>query len=153
MAKINQNVQQIKKCYVDYLSTLDWTYFITGSTRYELTLKSVRRLMDRWFNAYRIDGSRLFWVAEKFEVKDGFHAHGLLYVPGDPEGTFLFTKLIDHWQWATGNKAISCEGRVINWDKAGWNALNLKVYDKKRGAGGYCAKYVFKNNSDYDLLC
>jgi hypothetical protein len=107
--------------------------------------------MERWYDGFRTEGSRLFWVAEKFECKDGFHAHGLLYVP-NPDET-LFLRLIDHWQLATGNKAIAIEKAKIQWDKEKWNALNLKRYDKKRGAGGYCAKYVFKNDADYDLLC
>lgn len=125
---------------------------MTGSTRYELTLKSSRRLAERWFNAIKKDGWLLFWVAEKFECKDGFHIHGLLSVP--KEDPYTFNQLIDHWQLATGNKALSIkDGHKIEWDKEKWNALNLKRYDKKRGAGGYCAKYVFKCNADYDLLC
>jgi hypothetical protein len=107
--------------------------------------------MERWYDGFKKDDSRLFWVAEKFEVKDGFHAHGLLYMPGLPDHS-QFTRLIDHWQLSTGNKAISNHAGIIEWDKAKWNALNLRHYDKKRGAGGYCAKYVFKNDADYDLL-
>lgn len=151
MTKIAENIQNTKKAYVSYLETLPWTFFLTGSTRYELTLKSTRRLMERWYDGFKKDDSRLFWVAEKFEVKDGFHAHGLLYIPGTPDPD-QFTRLIDHWQLSTGNKAISNHAGIIEWDKAKWNALNLRHYDKKRGAGGYCAKYVFKNDADYDLL-
>jgi hypothetical protein len=152
MAKILYDPQKVKKCYVKYLETLPWTYFLTGSTRYELTLKSSRRLAERWFDAIKSEGAILFWVAEKFECKDGFHIHGLLSVP--KEDHYTFNQLIDHWQLATGNKAISVgNDRKIEWDKAKWNALNLKRYDKKRGAGGYCAKYVFKRDADYDLLC
>jgi hypothetical protein len=158
MAKIQNDPQKVKKCYVSYLETLPWTYFITGSTRYELTLKSTRRLAERWFEAIKTNGSILFWVAEKFECKDGYHMHGLLYIPNpykeDTGNVFLFQRLVDHWQLATGNKALSIDkSNRVEWDKEKWNALNLKRYDKKRGAGGYCAKYVFKRDADYDLLC
>jgi len=151
MTKVEKNNRQIKQAYIAWLETLPWTFFLTGTTRYELTLKSTRRLFERWFDAFKTEGSHLFWVAEKFECKDGFHGHGLLYVPDAPED--LFNRMIDHWQIATGNKAISNHpGKRIEWDKENWNALNLKKYDRKRGAGGYCAKYVFKNDADYDLL-
>jgi hypothetical protein len=152
-----QNSRNIKKAYINHLETIPWNYFITGSTRYELTLKSTRRLFDRWFEALKPEGLLLFWVAEKFECKDGYHGHGLLQIPNkygsmDPHDKLLFTRLIDTWQWATGNKAISNNAGKIEWDKAKWNSLELRHYDKKRGAGGYCAKYVFKNDADYDIL-
>ena len=113
--------------------------------------------MERWYDSIRTDGSLLFWVAEKFECKDGYHAHGLLKISNkfktlDPDNVFLFQRLIDQWQSATGNKAIANHDGKIEWEKSSWNALNLSRYDKKRGAGGYCAKYVFKNDADYDLL-
>lgn len=157
MTKLINNYQNSKEAYISYLEALPWNFFITGSTRYELTLKSTRRLMERWYEGFKTDESMLFWVAEKFECKDGYHAHGLLKISNrfedlDPDGHFLFNRLIDHWQLATGNKAISNHPDKIEWDKSTWNALNLKKYDKKRGAGGYCAKYVFKNDADYDLL-
>lgn len=157
MTKVETNNQKSKQAWIDYLETIPWTFFITGSTRYELTLKSTRRLMERFYEAIKTDDSLLFWVAEKFECKDGYHSHGLLKISNkygslDPENKFLFTNLIDHWQLATGNKALSIDQDKITWDKAGWNALNLKRFNPGRGAGGYCAKYVFKDNADYDLL-
>jgi len=155
--KVINNSQKYKQSYIDYLQTIPWTYYFTGSTRYELTLKSIRRLMERWYEGFKTDESLLFWVAEKFECKDGYHGHGLLKIKNkygslDPDNVFLFKGLIDHWQLATGNKAISNDDGTIEWDRSEWNALNLKRYDPKRGAGGYCAKYVFKDNADFDLL-
>ena len=136
-----------KTAVIDYINSLDWSYYLTGSTRYELTLKSERRLFERWYDSFKAPGSRLFWVGEKFEVKDGYHGHGLLYLPDDLSTDLFpvdhFPALIDRWQWATGNHTH---------DRKKWNALNLSHYDKKRGAGGYCAKYVFKSDADYDML-
>lgn len=155
--KVINSSQKYKQSYIDYLQTFPWTYYFTGSTRYELTLKSIRRLMERWYEGFKTDRSFLFWVAEKFECKDGYHGHGLLIIENkyghlDPDNIFLFKGLIDHWQLATGNKATSNNDGTIEWDRSEWNALNLKRYDPKRGAGGYCAKYVFKDNADFDLL-
>jgi hypothetical protein len=160
---IKQDPYNIKKAVIAYLQTIPWTYYLTGGTRYELTLKSMRRTFDRWFEGYftenhqtgmrywhpgiKTEGSILFWVAEKFEVKDGYHGHGLLYLPDALQKQLFpvdyFPALINQWQRVTGNP---------DRDRAKWNALNLKHYDKKRGAGGYCAKYVFKDDADYDLL-
>jgi len=158
MAKIQNNQDKIKQAYISYLETIGFDYFLTGSTRYELTLKSARRLAERYFEAIKTEGAILFWVGEKFEVKDGYHIHGLLKIPNkygkaDPDNVFLFQRLIDHWQLATGNKAISNHDGVIEWNKESWNALNLSRFKKSKGAGGYCSKYVFKSNADYDLLC
>jgi len=40
----------------------------------------------------------------------------------------------------------------LDWDKKSWNAINLKRYNPKKGAAGYCAKYIVKKRADYDLL-
>lgn len=162
---ISSDILNTKKAVIRYLETIPWTFYLTGSTRYELTLKSIRRLMDRWYNGYftesrqtglrywhpgiKIEGSMFFWVAEKFECKDGYHGHGLLYVPKTSSADQLFQidyfpALVNHWQQVTGNP---------DRDRSKWNALNLRHYDKKKGAGGYCAKYVFKSDADYDMLC
>jgi len=158
MTNIQDLSQKSKKAYVSWLEAQEWTFFITGSTRYELTLKSLRRLMERWFEVVKTDGSRLFWAGEKFELKDGYHGHGLLYIPNDrleidPDNIFLFQRLVDAWQLMTGNKAVANHNGKIEWSKEGWNALHLKRFEKKRGGGGYCSKYVFKEGADYDLLC
>jgi len=146
------STQTTKQGYINYLDSIDWTFFLTGTTRYSLTLKSARRLMERWYDAIPVPGSILFWVAEPFELKDGHHTHGLLKLPDEMTGERGFRQLIDLWQWATGNKALGNQAGNIEWDKSGWNAINLQTYNPKRGAGGYCSKYVMKTKADYDLL-
>lgn len=158
---VKQNLPDTRKAVIKYLESLPWTFFLSGTTRYELTPKSNRRLIERWYNGFLIEpcqannftpyyyagirtkGSKLFWVSEPFELKDGCHGHGLLYLPGYIPNESDFNRLIDHWQLVTGNKDRSREN---------WNALNLKLYDPKRKAGGYCAKYIMKDSADYDIL-
>jgi len=133
---------ELKNAYVEYLDEIPWDYFLTGTTRYDLTLKSARRLIERWYEKVRLEGqSKLFWVAEPFELKDGHHLHGLLQMPGT--GPQYFNVMVNWWQWATGNQEGS---------KENWNALNLKKFDPKRNASGYCSKYLLKAHSDYDIL-
>lgn len=147
--KVQNNSQKYKEAYIDWLQALPWTFFITGTTRYELTVKSNRRLQERFYEAMCIRGSKLFYVAEPFDLKDGCHSHSLFYIPPNikpfnPEGDFIFHEIINTWQWATGNKELC---------KEKWSRIQVRRYDSKKGAGGYCGKYLFKSNSDYDLLC
>lgn len=149
-ANIRNSGDATKQGYVDYLDTFDWKYFVTGTTRYELTIPSARRLMDRYFDAISSPGDVMFWVAEPFELKDGQHTHALLKCE-NKEGP-EFQQMVDAWQWATGNKALSNANGIISWDKSKWNGIELKKYDKRRRAGSYCTKYVMKSRADYDIL-
>jgi chitodextrinase len=143
----NKSIPEVKKGYIDYLGTFNWNTFITGTTKYELTLPSARRLVERWYNTFNHVGTALFWVAEKYEVKDGHHIHALL------QGNVPYRQLIDNWQWATGNKSdfVSAQGD-FKWHKDTWNRIDIQKYDNRRKAGGYVSKYVFKKHADYDLL-
>ena len=148
MTKIQNKTQISKKAWVGYLETIPWTYFLTGTTRYPLTVASNRRLQERFYKALSLRDSKLFYVAEPFDLRDGCHSHSLLHIPDNkipfnPDGDFLFHEIINTWQWATGNKELT---------KENWSRIQLKRFDPKRGAAGYCGKYLFKQNSDYDML-
>jgi len=167
MVKVLNSTVTAKQGYIDYLETVDWSYWITGTTRYELTLKSARRLMERWFAAISSSGDTCFWVAEPFELKDGHHTHALY----KSQFEIPFTAFADTWQWATGNKASLDVAGKISWtngknnnpdydgltgqlhpEKKAWHRIDLQRYDPKRKAGGYCTKYVMKSRADYDIL-
>jgi hypothetical protein len=135
----------------NYLGSLDWDFFMTGSTGYELTLKSARRLADRYSNNLPT-GSLFFWVAERFECKDGYHIHGLVQLPEsnlkyDNRSKWLMGQ---YWQLATGNKCIQNDNDGIRWEI--WNQIDNSPYMKGLGAHGYCAKYINKKKADYDML-
>ena len=143
----NANIQHL----ADYLGSLPWDFFMTGSTGYELTLKSARRLAERYSNNLPA-GSKLFWVAEKFECKDGYHIHGLVELAqsslkNDPRS---FWTMGQYWQLATGNKCIQNDKDGIRWEI--WNQIDNSPYMKGLGAHGYCAKYINKKKADYDFL-
>lgn len=136
----------------EYLGGLPWNYFVTGTTHYELTLKSARRLAGRYINNLP-DGSLFFWVAEKFECKDGYHIHGLIELPESylrdhPKPTWIMCQL---WQIAVGDKkCIKNTGEEIRWDI--WDRIDNSPYIKGLGATGYCAKYINKRQADYDIF-
>lgn len=135
----------------EYLGSLPWDFFLTGSTGYELTTKSGRRLAQRFYDKLP-EGSLLFHVAEKFETKDGCHIHSLLKLGAGSIGTDLQgVKVLGHlWQLATGNKCIENDDDGIRWEI--WNRIDRKPYMKGVGANSYCAKYINKKHGDYDIL-
>lgn len=145
----NSNVTQVdlQTNYANWLNSYQWDYFCTLTTRYELTVKSARRAGEGFYNHLNVidNGNnperkrcRFFWGAEPFEVKDGYHIHGLLKVHDD----MWFTDIVHTWQYVTGNKLMN---------KAKWNRVDLQKFDPKRGAGFYCSKYILKGLSDWDL--
>jgi len=137
-----------KSEYANYLQTFNWDFFATFTTRYSLTLPSARRVMERLHSraANKYGGIRLFWVAEPFDCKDGYHTHALVFlkdrllkeIPVKPEVDF--TCLKQSWDIVSKSSPVD-----TNW-------TTLKRYDPELGACGYVGKYILKKNSDYDLL-
>lgn len=68
----------------------------------------------------------IFWVAEKFELREGYHLHALMRT--DVSGTAI-------WQW---------------WFRR-FGRAEVRDFDPKLGAAGYVAKYVTKQLADYDV--
>jgi len=69
--------------YVDWLDKFSWDFFATFTTGHELTLPSARRAMEGFHEGmtkYFTD-VKMFWVAEPFEVKEGYHTHALVKCP------------------------------------------------------------------------
>ncbi|HYV92753.1 MAG TPA: hypothetical protein VE978_13240 [Chitinophagales bacterium] len=126
------------KDYAEFLNTLPFTHYGTFTTGYKMSLTSARRVMEGFHNQIRKEGqTNFFWVAENYEVNDGYHTHGLIQVPH----TVTYKKLLDIWQHVSGGKKS---------DK--WNRIDLQRYDKERGANFYVGKYIRRKNTDYDLL-
>lgn len=133
----------------DWVSTLPWKHFITLTTGYELTLPSARRLNQRLVDRISsevIPGNpvQLFWVAEKFECKDGYHTHGLLNYPEDafPSHCFPAEVLDESFQIVSGAR------------KNGYKKFhcNFSKYDPKKAAARYCSKYLLKRCADWDFI-
>lgn len=145
---VKKQAQSINDAYAEYLGTFDWDFFCTFTTPYTLTLKSARRLMEKYHKDMAKGGSTLlFWVAEPFDVKEGFHTHALLKVPE----CYQFKHFVELWQVATG-----CKGKKKT-DENGRESkvharIELKKYQKNLGARHYVGKYMMKNGADYDFL-
>lgn len=135
------NVATQADVYGQWLSAYDdWTHWITLTTRYELTLKSARRIAVGFHKELmRAGPCRIFFAAEPFDVKEGFHLHVLGKIPN-----ILNTKCIAQtYQGVSGNKDLK---------KEKWNRISLEPYNGKLGAGYYIGKYISKQLSDYDIF-
>ena len=158
-----------------------WTWFATFTTPYELTLPSARRLVERTVKEWRkIDASaKVFWVAEKFELKDGYHLHALVYAK---DGEKRFNEFVHTYQaMARGRVVGNVNGKDVravdkrlastvtqeNYDdgnyshvnaglKPAWCRIQLSKFDKRRAAAEYLVPYMFKENrgqgADFDFL-
>lgn len=114
--------------WTPYLQAKTWTMFATFTTRNPITLKSARRLMEKVANRVLHSGDEMFWAAEAFELgREGYHVHALI-------NTRHSANQIEKWY-------VKRYGRA-----------DVRRYDVKRGAAGYCAKYMTKRTFDYDLL-
>tara|TARA_B100001057_G_C22653513_1_gene873037 strand:- start:189 stop:671 length:483 start_codon:yes stop_codon:yes gene_type:complete len=149
-----KSIPTMKEAYIKWLNEEDWTFFSTLTTRYELTQKSARRAAER-FHSYLKEISdnqcKMFFVSEKFELKDGFHLHALINLPEKFHEFIHFNKIISSWQLAAGTFHQKMDENGFYQDQKP-SRIDLQKYDKKKGAKGYCAKYIFKKSCDYDIL-
>jgi len=159
MTKVKNN---LKKEYVSWLNSFKWTHFVTLTTPYELTLKSSRRLAERFHAKLKEHGydPLFFWVAEKYEVKDGYHIHGLLKLNKKIE-LHEYVFITEIYQVITGTLKLK-ELLNAEKDKTGkkiykkWSRIDLQKYKKELHGTAYCSKYVLKENNsrnaEYDIL-
>lgn len=145
--------------YIDYLGTKEWNFFMTGTTPYTLTDKSARRLAERYYQKVQPYCDEMFFVTEKFELRDGMHLHALMKC--ENEGNFPM--YVDMWQVATGNRwdGIDPVTKRVAWRGFGENEqgkeiktarIQLERFQPRLGAEGYVAKYILKQHGDFDLL-
>jgi len=122
--RVNQLPEE-KKELVSFLHDQHFDTFGTFTTRKEISLPATRRLALKFSDAF--PKAPFFWVAEKFEVRDGFHFHGLLGVGQDYKRSGMF----DYWQ---------------RFGRGSFTKLRSDFT-----AEMYCSKYLTKKVSDYDF--
>ena len=128
--------------YANMLDKMEWDFFCTFTTRYSMTMKQARRAMERLhsFISDKHGKASLFWVAEPFDTRQGYHTHALVHF-AHPLGKKMKAALRKAWQIVSKGKG----GKENNF-------TDLKPYDKKLGARFYVSKYMLKKNADYDIL-
>ena len=67
-----KSIPCVKESYINWINELDWTFFTTLTTKYELTQKSARRAVERFHRHLKEisdNQCKIFFVTEKYEVK------------------------------------------------------------------------------------
>jgi len=128
--------------YGEWLNSMEWNYYCTFTTRYSLSQKAARSLMKN-LNSFLTEElsfkPTIFWVAEPFDNKYGYHVHALLKVQGKP-GSDLVYYIKKAWQ-------IVSKGKYGN----EYNYTVIKPYISNLGGNYYVAKYLHRYNADYDI--
>lgn len=120
-----------------FLDCISFDYFCTFTTRKPIGMPTVRRhaekVIDKIRNGDLFTGSdyemSIFWCAEKFDVREGFHWHALLKADIDK---------YQLWNWYF-TKYGRCQ------------IIDNREPDRQLAASYYCSKYVTKELSDYDI--
>ena len=126
--------------YGDWLNTMEWDCYCTFTTRYSMSMeaarKSIERLNDFLTKQY---GSKptIFWVAEPFDIKYGYHLHALIKMQGKPTSNLAYY-IKKAWQ-------IVSKGRYGK----EYNFTVIKPYVATLGGNYYVAKYLHRYNAEY----
>jgi len=125
---VNPNVKYLSRLgWIAWLNAQQWTYWATFTTRYELSLPSARHMANVIADHCLDYGDLMFWAAEEFDCRDGYHIHTILRTALERQ------KL---WKWAFRRYGRS----------------HIQDYDYTLGAGDYVSKYISKRMVDYDII-
>ena len=127
------NVQSVMAEFID---KMEWDYYATLTTSYEQTMNSARRCVERFHDrANKSGATTMFFACEPYDVKDGYHVHALI------KSEIEFKNLIECYQVTSGGKKIGKHQRI-----------DLQKFKQGMGGAMYCAKYITKRLSDWDIL-
>ena len=131
----------ILRAWGHFLNETPWTCFCTFTTHYKLKKKRARKVMEqmtaqlleKYTNSFRI-----FWVAEPHADKQDFHVHALIKI----DATVVTPKqsLTEAW-----HKVCYPSGYRKT------NLVDVQDYEAARGGQYYVAKYLQKEEVDYDI--
>lgn len=148
-----------------FIGADSWSWFITITSRHQLTLQSTRRVANKFakriesaggwqreHNAPSYERGLVFWVAEPHKhAGEGFHLHCLVKLPKPrfmnwkKKREFLF--LLSAARNAVGGDPwTNAKGQI-----GLWHRCDIQSYKGKKAAA-YCAKYVTKRLSDWDFF-
>ena len=129
--------------YGKYIGLTNWTFYCTLSTHYPLNAKSAQRYIERTHEQLKYNfnlNTQIFWVAEPFDSKYGFHVHCLVKFDCD-EPQKHKNDLIKAWEIVTKGSY----GKKYNWTK-------VEPYNSELGAKYYVVKWINKANVEYGFI-
>jgi len=124
-----------QRTFSDFLGQYKFETFATFTTKQTLELTGARRMAENFARHIGAgQDSSMFWAAEPFDSKIGYHFHGLI----NTYGRISNLEMRDYWS---------------EYKDFGYSDF-LKI---RRALGSedmvesYCAKYITKHLADYDL--
>src|SRR6478752_9601571 len=92
-----------------YLDAKDWQLWTTLTTGRELTLPGARRSINKLAGYLKQHHypAEIFWAAEPFDLKEGFHLHSLIRFTElslQDDNKRAYGHLVDGWRQITGDK-------------------------------------------------
>lgn len=112
-----------------WLNSYNWSFFCTFTTRYDLSSKSARRLMEKlatFLGKGKSKNPVLFWIAEPYGNKAGYHLHALIKTSMNPK------RIWDYWFKRYGRNQV-------------------RNYDKGLKGSEYITKYIGNQWTDWDI--
>jgi len=136
---------QVISAWANWLNDMDWHFFCTLSTRYPLTVEGTRRAMQRLYDFIieNFGSVRIFWVAEPFDTRIGYHAHAFIYFEDSSSKTLKELRVFTIRAWQIVTKGGG---------QKKYNHTHIAPYIKNHGAHYYIAKYMHRNNANYGIL-
>jgi hypothetical protein len=135
--------------WAHFIENRNWTFFVTFTTAYDSTQKTMRRLNRRYFDALKRYGEsslEYFWVMEKHKHR-GYHTHGLLNFYDLKSGSDS-ESLAEAWKIVM-NEYIRCAGKLEDY---GHHRNSISLFDNQGDAAKYCMKYMGKSCTDWDFF-
>lgn len=125
-----------------WLDNRQWQMFTTLTTSRELTLPGARRSVNKLASYLQENGypAEIFWAAEPFDLKEGYHLHGLVRfadLSRTEDNKIPYSYLVNGWRQITADKTAR---------------IHSRRYDPGKGANYYVGKYISKTRSDYDII-
>jgi len=124
-----------QRTFSDFLGQYKFETFATFTTKKTLQLTGARRMAENFARHIGAgETSSMFWAAEPFDSKIGYHFHGLI----NTFGRISNLEMRNYWSEYKG---------------FGYSDF-LKIrrtIGKEDQVESYCAKYITKRLADYDL--
>lgn len=129
--------------YGNFLGQTNWTFYCTLTTNYPLSVMSAKRYIEAMHELLKSKFNlinQIYWVAEPFDSKYGFHIHCLVKLEcAEPQKRKK--ELIKAWQIVTKGSY----GKNYNW-------TSITPYDSNLGGKYYVVKGISRNNVEYGFL-
>lgn len=137
-----KSIAMAKLAYATMLQEHHWDFFVTYTTEHKFTLPAARTLMEKYHKVLKKYDGSMFWVAEEYGEKEGFHIHALIAI-------------------RKSSKVIAIQGN--QYFKNLWNNLvaeqygdskahiDVQQYERTKAAASYVTKRLVSVNVDYDF--